>query len=804
MRSILTICFIFLLCHACKQQDTSMGTDIPNQKEVLQLTEKVANWQIETFEDQGKYRALPSTKRAWDNRTKHHDLDWTNAALYAGMFELTKVSTYPKYINWLVSIGDRNEWNLHRRMYHADDHAVGQLYLSLNQNIRLKKIASIVPTKQRFDSIMTSEEGQKYLWDWCDALFMSPPVWARLAKVTKDSTYLQYMDSQYKMTYNELWDPEEHLFYRDKSFFDSREKNGSKVFWSRGNGWVFAGLALMIPDLPEDWEGRAFYETLFVQMAERLKAVQRADGTWSGGLLGDPNDYPTIETSGSSFFTFGMAWGINSGLLDRETYEPVVFKAWHSLKNCVNEDGMLGYVQPIGAAPGESFKDYTEVYGIGAFLAAGSELYTYLNRFYPLPRDEQHATFMKDGGWCWYQDPRALISHGKLLIGGLSGQSGDVRLGIYDLKSASLDSTLVLHKELQTDDHNVPALYKRPDGGVLAVWAKHGSEKTHYYTISDPDNYLLWGDVKSYEHVYDHENGVTYMNLYHMENEDRLYNFYRDGSTFNPFFITSDDHGETWGNRSHFIANDIEGYQRPYPRYYQIDPNTVGISYTDGHPRRYGNNLYYAQFTNGTFYTADGTEIKHLAEGPLRTSEGEKIFAGSDTDVKSIFTESVPRSAWTCAMATDQNNHPHMGYSVYLNDADHRFRMASWDGQSWHDREIAYAGKCLYKVESSYTGLLAFDPEDPEKVYISTDVDPSTGADLGGVHEIYEALVGIDDDISSIEWKAVTSNSNYRNIRPIIVADEGYKVLLWLNGPWHDYTDYDADVKGIILDKPNA
>ncbi|MEC3906866.1 glycoside hydrolase family 88 protein [Tamlana sp. 2201CG12-4] len=768
------------------------------------ITEKVANWQIETFEDMGTYRALPSPEKRknWHNRNKHHELDWTCAALYSGMFELTKISHYPKYINWLASIGEKNKWQLYKRMYHADDHAVGQFYLSLNQHIRFRKRVPIQPIKARFDSIIESEKGKEYHWDWCDALFMAPPVWARLAKITKDSTYLNYMDKQYRMTYNELWDAKEQLFFRDKSYLGKTEKNGKKIFWSRGNGWVFGGLALMIPDFPEDWKGKPFYETIFKQIAETLVKTQRPDGTWSGGVLGDLKDYPVIETSGSAFFTFGIAWGINNGLLDKETYEPVLIKAWNALTKCVNENGMLGYVQPIGAAPGESFKDYTEVYGIGAFLAAGSEMYKYTNTHYPLTKDTGQTTFMKDGGWCWYQDPRAIISNGKLIISGLSGQSGDVRLGVFDLKSEKQDTTLILHKKFQKDDHNVPALYQRPDKSILAMWAKHGTEKIHHYSISSPTDYSQWEKPKKYEHEYDHKNGVTYMNLYQMKNEGKLYNFFRSGLTFNPSFITSEDHGESWGNSTHFIANDIKGYQRPYARYCQVDENTVGVSYTDGHPRQYGNNLFYAEFKDNAFYNVDGTKIKDLANGPLRASEGQKIYTGSDTFEKSIINESVPNSAWTCAMATDKNRKPHIGYSLYLNDSDHRYRIASWDGKEWHDREIAYAGKCLYKVESSYTGLLAFDPKNPSRVYISSDVDPSTGEDLGGVHEIYEAEIGPDDDIKTITWKAITTNSNYRNIRPIVVENEGYKVLLWLNGPWYDYMNYDADIKGVILEKP--
>lgn len=110
-------------------------------------------------------------------------------------------------------------------------------------------------------------------------------------------------------------------------------------------------------------------------MAASLKDLQRADGTWSMGLLGGVEGYPVKETSGTSFYVYGMAWGLNNGILDRATYEPVILKGWNALAGCVIEEGVLGYVRPVGAAPGDSFPNNIEVYGIGAFLAAGSEVY---------------------------------------------------------------------------------------------------------------------------------------------------------------------------------------------------------------------------------------------------------------------------------------------------------------------------------------------------------------------------------------------------------------------------------------------
>lgn len=796
---------IYLFLNLCLFASCEQEQKVPTSEEVKAISTKVADWQIATFEEMGKYRALPKGKlKKWQNRDRHHDLDWTCAALYAGMFEFSEITGDPKYSKWLYIIGQKNKWNLYKRMFHADDHAVGQNYLNMGELFGYRKL--IKPLKTKFDAILKSDKKDNFHWHWCDALFMAPPVWSKLAEATGDRKYLQFMDEQYHMTYDELWDKEEQLFFRDKSFISKKEKNGEKLFWSRGNGWVFGGLSIMIPDLPKNWEGRQFYVDLFKKMAETLKRTQRKDGTWSSGLLGGEKAYPTKEISGSAFFVFGLAWGINNGYLPADEYTSVMLKGWHALTECVTEEGLVGYIQPIGAAPGNSFKNYTEVYGVGAFLAAGAEVFKYAKNIEDKSAkkvsetaESDVITFMKDGGWCWYQDPRAIINNGKLVIGGVSGQSGDVKVSVYDLEKKKDLGTIILDKEFQVDDHDVPAFYTRPDGSILSVWARHANENKHYYSISSVSDYTQWGAKQTFVHKYEGRGGVTYMNLHYLENEKTLYNFFRDGPSFNPSYITSKDHGKTWGNRTHFIADDVEGRQRPYARYIQKDENTVGISFTDGHPRVYGNSLYYAEFRNGTFYNVDGTKIKEANGEPLRTPEAEKLYVGSETKKKPHGFESVPNSAWTCAMGKDAENNPHLGYTLYLNNDDHRFRINSWNGTKWVDREIAFAGKCLYTMESSYTGLMAFDPEDPTRVYISTDVNPSTGEKMNNIHEIYSAKINESDDVSTIKWEAITKNSSFRNIRPIVVANNGHKALIWLSGPWKSFVNYASDVKGIIL-----
>lgn len=410
----------------------------------------------------------------------------------------------------------------------------------------------------------------------------------------------------------------------------------------------------------------------------------------------------------------------------------------------------------------------------------------------------QPITFMKDAGWCWYQDPRAVIHEDKLVVAGISGQSGDIKISVYDLRQGRSLGTTVLHSKFQVDDHNVPALHVRSNGSILAVYAAHSTDRIHHYRISDPDDYLKWGKPMRFVHDYPNAGNVTYMNLHAMKAEGKLYNFFR-GIGFNPSFITSTDEGLTWGEPTHFIKDEVEGRNRPYPRYAQRDENTVAVSFTEAHPRNFGNSIYYAEFRDGAFFRADGTRIKALADGPLTPAETERIFKGSGKRTKGKKGSSAERSAWTSSIAVDAKARPHLGYSLYLSNDDHRYRMAHWDGAKWIDREVAYAGTCLYTAESSYTGLITLDPSDPRRVMISTDVDPTTGKKLGGTHEIYAATVESTDNVESIRWQAVTRNSSHRNIRPVIVAGDGYRVALWLRGPWRTFTDYESDIVGLVL-----
>ena len=410
----------------------------------------------------------------------------------------------------------------------------------------------------------------------------------------------------------------------------------------------------------------------------------------------------------------------------------------------------------------------------------------------------QFAVFLPEGGWCWFQDPRAIIHKNTLLIGGVQGNgTGDAVVGVYDLKTRRQLGRVVLHEDFKRDDHNCPVFYVRPDGRVLAVYALHGNNRKHYYRISEPNDLLRWGEERRFEHDYPTAGNVTYMNLYPTSETGLLYNFFR-GIEYNPSFVTSRDGGETWGTPTHFVQSELEGRHRPYARYAGNGTDTVHVCFTDGHPDRFGNSIYYAAFRGGNFLKADGTLIKSLSDdGPLRPSEAERLFEGGG-EWAPEGPASADRAAWTSSVALDQQGRPHVAYSLHLTNEDHRYRIASWNGSTWIDREVAYAGHCLYETQTSYTGLIALDPQDPSVVVISTDVDPTTGQNEGGAHEIYRSRVSLDDDVSTVAWEPLTRNSPVSNLRPQLVSNRQYRVILWLRGHYAAYTDYHLDVVGIV------
>ena len=315
--------------------------------------------------------------------------DWTAGAYYTGVARAHNATKDMMYMAALKNQGYWNNWQTYTRLHHADDVAISYSYLYIDMKSGRKNFVNLESTKKFLDAHLYEDDiwkagtnkskfGKTILWWWCDALFMAPPVLNLYAKHTKQPKYLDDMHKFYMQTYDQLYDEEEQLFARDMRFVwqgndkDTKEPNGKKVFWSRGNGWVIAGLALILDDMPEDYKHRPFYEKLYKDMAEKMLAIQPEDGLWRTSLL-SPESYDHGEVSGSGFHTFALAWGINNGLVDKK-HTPAVIKAWNAIAACQHEDGRVGWVQNIGAFPEPASADSWQNFGTGAFLMAGSEI----------------------------------------------------------------------------------------------------------------------------------------------------------------------------------------------------------------------------------------------------------------------------------------------------------------------------------------------------------------------------------------------------------------------------------------------
>jgi rhamnogalacturonyl hydrolase YesR len=324
------------------------------------------------------------------------------------MAEWAKISDRQRYWDFLYTVGEKNRWKPGPNIHFADDICIIQAYLQLYEKFKEEKIIKSstealnrIMDTPKIASLRYEADNSHSRWCWCDALFMAPTAFARMGKATGDRRYFDFMDKEFWTTYDSLYCPQENLFFRDTRYKTMREENGEKVFWGRGNGWVIGGLTIIIDNLPDDYPSKSRYINLYREMMTQIAELQDNQGFWHPSML-DETAYPMPETSASGFFTYGLLWGINKGYLDQPAYLPKAQKAWDALCSAVHDDGKLGFVQAIGADPKKvGFAD-TEVYGVGAFLLAGTEMYKLKakNEYYFFTTEDlKHIEDASKTGW---------------------------------------------------------------------------------------------------------------------------------------------------------------------------------------------------------------------------------------------------------------------------------------------------------------------------------------------------------------------------------------------------------------------
>lgn len=351
--------------------------ELPDRKATLEVVTRVNDHFMKKFAD---YRTS-----SFAGGVVRPSNIWTRAVYYEGLMALYGICPRSDYYDYAYNWAEYHKWS----MWHgpstrdADDYCCGQVYLDLYEICPCpEKIKDIKSTMNMLVNTPQVDD-----WWWIDAIQMGMPVFSKLGRITGDTKYFDKMWSMYEYTRNRhgdngLYNPKDGLWWRDRNFDPPyKEPNGEDCYWARGNGWVYAALVRVLSDIPADEAHRQDYINDFLAMSKALVKCQRADGFWNPSMH-DESNFGGKETTGTSLFVYGLAWGVRNGLLDRVTYLPVLLKAWNAMvKDCVHPDGYLGYMQGTGKQPSDgqpvtydSVPDFQD-YGTGCFLLAGSEVY---------------------------------------------------------------------------------------------------------------------------------------------------------------------------------------------------------------------------------------------------------------------------------------------------------------------------------------------------------------------------------------------------------------------------------------------
>jgi len=419
--------------------------------------------------------------------------------------------------------------------------------------------------------------------------------------------------------------------------------------------------------------------------------------------------------------------------------------------------------------------------------------------------------FNDNGAWCWYQDERAIVDagRGRLVLGsvasssgtGGSGRTAGVEAVVYDLESGALQRR-TLYKASYTDDHNAPALFARPDGKVLAVYAEHYDKYYSRYQLFDG---AAWGGEKRFDWTTipgGTDYTIAYSNLCYLAAESRLYCFARANHRA-PNFIYSDDQGDTWHFGGQLTTNSSNTYNKGYYKYWGNGRDRIDFIFTEQHPRDTLTSIYHGYIQGGKDFASDGT----LADADIYDSSAiptfrnfTRVFANGTilhgVQLQRCWNTDVVRYAdGTIATIITARTDQYSGSDAAINPG-HAFVYCRYDGKSWRSTWLGRAGVKMYSSEADYTGLAALCPDDPNTIYISTPIDPRDDAELG-IREIFKGTT--TDAGLSWSWTPVTWKSVRDNFRPIVPAwDSVHTALLWWRGTYTSAQSFDAAVVGLI------
>jgi len=360
----------------CMATVQTPAQSLPGKDQILEKMELANGYFMKKWSDPGKEIVT--------NKARPSNI-WTRAVYYEGLMALYKTEPDPECLDYAVKWGEFHHWGLNGgiKTRNADNQCCGQTYIDLY--LLDPKPERIKDIKASVDLMMDSTKIND--WSWIDALQMGMPVFAKLGNIYKDNKYYERMYEMFIYSKNiqggkGLYNPQDNLWWRDKDFVAPyKEPNGRNCYWSRGNGWVVAALVRVMEIMPENAPHYMEYKQTYLEMIKALVPIQRKDGYWNVSLH-DSTHFGGKELTGTALFIYGMAWGVNHGLLNAKKYQPIIAKSWNAMADdCVHVDGMLGWVQGTGKEPKDGqplgydkIPDF-EDYGLGCFLLCGSEVF---------------------------------------------------------------------------------------------------------------------------------------------------------------------------------------------------------------------------------------------------------------------------------------------------------------------------------------------------------------------------------------------------------------------------------------------
>ena len=387
-----------------------------------------------------------------------------------------------------------------------------------------------------------------------------------------------------------------------------------------------------------------------------------------------------------------------------------------------------------------------------------------------------------DGAWCWFQDPRAVYIEGqyKRTYAGWMKRTGQLQIGAYDHETDNTEY-FTLKDNWGVDDHNSNSFLVLPDKRLMVFYSRHNQSGLFCKTTSKPENISMWENEVTVANT----SRITYSQPVYLSKENLIYVFWR-GVNWKPTFAWSND-GIHWSEPKTLIQEKGRGDKmiRPYIKVVSDGRSTIHFAFTDDHPRKAPmNSIYYLRYEKGSLYKADGTKAGDMNSLPISHSISDIVYNARATKIR----------AWIWDIALDQAGLPVIVYTRLPKEKDHRYHYARWTDGNWLDVELTSAGKWFpqtsmlwHELEPHYSGGIALDHSNPSVVYLSRQVN-----------DMFELEKWTTSDKGKT-WssRAITKNSNYLNIRPVV--PQGYSGnedhVLWMYGNYKHYTKYRTAIR---------